>query len=416
MISGVWLSRLIVGGSFILSGFTKAVDPWGTIYKLEQYLAVWDWAQPRSLILIFTLLLCASEFLIGISLIMGMYRKSIPRVAFLFILFFLILTGYIVIWSPVDDCGCFGDAIKLSNSATFYKNVVLTILIIFLLKYNKRGSSIFSTLLQWLVLASSLIYIGLVSIISYMIQPLIDFRDFPIGTEILNQDEGERVTIKLKYQKGEEVALFDSDNLPSSESGWEYIGRVIEENNNNLELIIEDENGDDITSEIITDNGGQLFIVIPELNRADISVTMHLNRINAVAQKYGIDVIALIGSADYNDINWWRDIGMASYPIYIADASTLKNLSRGETSLVYLEDGKIIDKVSMSIISNGNIQELENGNVSFEEFMNFNPTGIIKWLSRIYGIILIILLLLSLPEKYKNIIKKGVRKIPTPNS
>lgn len=109
-ISGsIWLSRIVIGICFIFSGFAKADDPWGTIFKIEQYLSVWEMPQPRSLIIAAAFSLAIAEFMLGIAVLLGIYRRNAPKGIALMMLIFLPLTGYIAVTSPVDDCGCFWD-------------------------------------------------------------------------------------------------------------------------------------------------------------------------------------------------------------------------------------------------------------------------------------------------------------------
>ena len=146
----VWIARIIVGACFIFSGFAKADDPWGTVFKIEQYLSAWGLSEPRSLVVAAAFALAGLEFMLGVALILGIYRRIAPKGIALMMIVFLPLTAYIAITSPVDDCGCFGDAWVLSNTATFLKNVVLAALTVPLLLWmteftentvhNKRNS------------------------------------------------------------------------------------------------------------------------------------------------------------------------------------------------------------------------------------------------------------------------------------
>lgn len=389
----VWTARLIAGSCFIISAFSKGIDPWGTIFKFEQYFSVWGFHEPRSLLLAMAVGLCILEFLVGVSLFAGMYRNSAPKVGFVLILFFLLLTGYILIYSPVDDCGCFGDMLKISNTATFIKNIILALLILFLLKYNCRCRGIFTPLMQWLVVTFSILYIIALGIIGYLVQPLIDFRPFREGKALL--DSGTE-NIRFIYEKNGEKSLFAADDLPSPDSGWIYVGRK-DDFKDSPRLFIENAYGDDVTDEVIPETGDLLLIITPEVKRGDVSTTMYLNRIAAAANKEDIPVISIIGGTA-EDIEKWKDLSMASYPIYLAEDSQLKTLARGETSLVMVHDGIISEKISLSIISNGLINKLEKGNVSLNQFLSFNQS---LWLTRINVSYLIVLLLCALPTLKK---------------
>ncbi|MDE5647495.1 MAG: DoxX family protein, partial [Muribaculaceae bacterium] len=100
--SSVWTARIIVGACFIFSGFTKADDPWGTIFKIEQYLSAWNLSEPRSLVVAAAFFIAIVEFLLGVATLLGIYRRNAPYAIAAMMLFFLPLTGYIAISSPVD--------------------------------------------------------------------------------------------------------------------------------------------------------------------------------------------------------------------------------------------------------------------------------------------------------------------------
>ena len=186
---------------FYFSGFAKADDPWGTIFKIEQYLSVWEMPQPRSLIIAAAFSLAIAEFMLGIAVLLGIYRRNAPKGIALMMLIFLPLTGYIAVTSPVDDCGCFGDAWVISNTMTFIKNILLTLLTIPLLWWNKSVPSIFTPGLQWIISTISIAYIFIIAMFGFHIQPLIDFRSFPIGSTLTEDNEADNMSITFIYEK-----------------------------------------------------------------------------------------------------------------------------------------------------------------------------------------------------------------------
>lgn len=120
-------SRMLVGIVFMFSGFVKAVDPLGSTYKFQDYFTAFqmEWAHPLALYL--GILLCVAEFVIGVGLLFGTRMRLFAYAVTIFMTFFTILTLVLAIYNPVSDCGCFGDAIKMTNWQTFYKNVVLMV-------------------------------------------------------------------------------------------------------------------------------------------------------------------------------------------------------------------------------------------------------------------------------------------------
>ena len=122
------LMRLVVGAVFVFSGFAKAVDPWGAAYKVTDYLNAWGMDGWTGIALFIAVSLAALEFLLGIAIVVGAYRRSAPLLALLLMLVLTPVTLWLAVTDAVPDCGCFGDAWHLSNWATFFKNVLLLLI------------------------------------------------------------------------------------------------------------------------------------------------------------------------------------------------------------------------------------------------------------------------------------------------
>lgn len=403
----VWAARIVTGAAFVFSGFTKGVDPWGTVYKLEQYAGVWNVPQPRSLLVIATFALCMFEFLAGVSLLTGIYRRLAPRLTFLLTFLFLLLTGYQLFVPLVDDCGCFGDAWVLSPLATFLKNVALVALLGFLCIENTRVGGLFSPLQQWVALMASGAYLATVFVIGYMAQPLVDFRPFAVGVDLLANDEGTD-DIKFIYERDGMENSFNMDELPDPESGWIFKRRVDDSAaDRRLRLQIEDAEGEFVTDDVIPDDGDAILVVIPELNRADLASTMYLNRIFRVAQARDVDMFAVVGAATGPDLERWADLAMASYPLFQGEDTQLKELSRGDVSMVYVSNGVIKHKISLSVVSNVSVQELEKGDISLSELLDFGGSDLLTWLNRSYFIVMMVLLFMWLQGRYRRAVQKA---------
>ena len=121
----VWTLRIVVGGVFIMSGLVKDIDLWGFVYKIEEYLTAWGIRQPRSMVVMAALGISGAEFILGAMLATGSYKRTAVWGLLAMMAVMLPLTLYIYIFSPVSDCGCFGDFWKLSNGATFLKNIII---------------------------------------------------------------------------------------------------------------------------------------------------------------------------------------------------------------------------------------------------------------------------------------------------
>ena len=222
----IFVLRLIVGAVFIFSGFTKAIDPWGSIYKFDEYLAAFGFHGYDGLLTFMSFSLSAVEFALGVFMLLGAYRRMTPILMSLMMIVMLPLTLYIAITDNVADCGCFGDAITLSNWGTFWKNVALATALAYLVMFNNRVKNIYGFAVQWIVAFLSFIYILLIAWDGYTYQPLIDFRPFPVGTIISHDatDAGdESGEFLFVYEKDGSTREFTLDSLP--DETWKFIER-----------------------------------------------------------------------------------------------------------------------------------------------------------------------------------------------
>jgi uncharacterized membrane protein YphA (DoxX/SURF4 family) len=139
LIGGVNICRLILGIVFIFSGFVKSIDPLGTQYKIEDYLEAFNLQSlfPSFVPLLLSIGIALLEFMVGVFFVFGIRRKFATIMAFIMMLFYTPLTLYIAISNPVKDCGCFGDALIITNWQTFYKNVILLLCVIIVWKYKR---------------------------------------------------------------------------------------------------------------------------------------------------------------------------------------------------------------------------------------------------------------------------------------
>ncbi|MCM1028698.1 MAG: hypothetical protein NC484_03695 [Alloprevotella sp.] len=304
------------------------------------------------------------------------------------------LTLYIYIENPVSDCGCFGDFWVISNAATFWKNLAITGAVIFLWRYNSRLQPLFTPYSQWIVITLLGAYLLIVGLYGYNIQPMIDFRSFPVGSSLIieddTDDDDDIQDVTFIYEKGAIRKEFTIDSLP--DSTWTFIesNEHPEENWPKTELAVYNTDGIDATADAIRPEGDEIILVIPQPARAEISWTYFLNELQEFMAERGGDMAAFIaGGPDVAD--YWADIAMASYPVYTAESTTLKELARGNMSLVYLHDGRVVWKRSMAMIDTTTADAmLFEGNNSLAEMAHDGPS-IFRWLSALLIFLLFIL-------------------------
>lgn len=350
------LMRLVVGGLFVFSGFTKAVDPWGTCYKITDYLNAMGMEQWGDTALFLAVALAALEFMVGMAIVVGAYRRSSLIIALLMMAVMTPVTLWLAITYAVPDCGCFGDALHLSNWATFFKNILLILGLIYLLMFNKSLKGVYGPAVHWIVMAVSFAMVMAVAYYGYFVQPLIDYRPYPVGTRLADmnvadtEDENGEDDFIFIYSRDGVEQEFTIDSLPDEEDGWEYVtryharrphGKVIIQNGASPNSIaIMDEEGNDVTLDVLTRNRHMVLLLFPDLPEVGALHSFALNELNDAALVADADVVALT-PATAQEIEQWKDISMASYPIYNMDDSELKMIARGNPAVVYLEDGTI---------------------------------------------------------------------------
>ncbi len=353
MPSVTWLLRIVIGATFIISGLSKMIDVWGFVYKIEQYLNVWGWDMTRQLVVISAMTLSSVEFVVGLMLFTGCYKRAASWGAIAIMALMLPLSTYIMIANPVDDCGCFGDFLVISNTATFFKNLAITAGLIYLCIYNKLTFGLFHPYLQWIVATVGYVYIMIIGLVGYNLQPLIDFRPYKVGASLVADDMDSESKFEFVYEKDGVRQTFNVDNLP--DSTWTFVDRIavgddsgVIEEPHSIEIYdLDDEN---VTDDVIPANGKQVILLIPEIEHADISYSFLINEMYNYVRDNGWDMIGVFASDDKAQIEQWVDLSLAQWPVYTAEDTSIKELARGKISVVYLKDGVIEWKRTLSSI------------------------------------------------------------------
>ncbi|MFW5758326.1 MAG: BT_3928 family protein [Bacteroidota bacterium] len=348
----LWVSRILFGVVFIFSGFVKAVDPLGSTYKFQDYFLAFnaEWLFPLALPL--SVLLRALEFIVGASVLMGVKMKYASWGGLLFMLFFTPLTLYIAIADPVPDCGCFGDALIISNWETFYKNLIILAAILFIFLYRKRFKPIFSPRKDWLLPIIFTVFILFISFYSLRNLPILDFRPWKKGNNIYEQltpvqeQIVEYIFIYENPETGEEKE-FSVEELPSDP--WVYVDRkekIIQEfiDAPITNFYIQDEYGDDYTDAYIANPDFQFILVAYDLKRTHKkSFEKKINEFASLAEVDGLSFIVLTGST-FETMDEFRHEVQASYPFYQSDGIALKTIIRSNPGLLLLHNGVVLDK------------------------------------------------------------------------
>lgn len=221
-------SRIVVGAVFLFSGFVKAIDPLGFTYKIQDYLIAFQLTDLLPLALSAAIAMVVVEFLIGLFLLLGIYRKLSSTFATIFMAVFLPLTLWIALANPVEDCGCFGDALVISNWATFYKNILLSACALFLLFHYRLLKPLFSKKVAKYAALYSVLFAIAFAVYNVVRLPVVDFRPFKIGSDIpefmtIDPEKADVVENIFIYSKDGVEQEFTEDDYPWNDSTWVYV-------------------------------------------------------------------------------------------------------------------------------------------------------------------------------------------------
>lgn len=343
----VWAARIVVGATFILSGWAKAIDPWGFLLKVNEYLAVWDFSLPREAVLTACVTLSCLEFACGILIAAGALKRVAVWGACAMMAVMLPLTAYIYIADPVADCGCFGDFMVLSNGATFLKNIVLTALLVYLVLRNRSVRGLYPAPIQWLVVAVSLGFPLYLAFVGYQVQPVVDFRPYPLGSLIFAPENGEGEAYYIYEKEGQEQR-FTLDALP--DSTWTYVDAVVPESFEGAQgIAVYDRYGNDVADEIVDLEGPQIYLVVLNPGIQFLSRSHYVGEIYAYAREHGIGMVGVVASSGPALAEWVEWV-RPRFPVYSAEDTSLKQLVRGDAALVYTEGGEIKWKRSLATV------------------------------------------------------------------
>ncbi|MBO4720898.1 MAG: triose-phosphate isomerase [Prevotella sp.] len=349
-------ARLLLALTFILSGFVKAVDPLGTQYKINDYLTAMGLGQwmPDFLTLGASVLLLAVEFIIGICLLFAIHRRLVSKLTLVMMVVMTALTLWLAIANPISDCGCFGDALVLTNWQTFWKNVVLLAATLIIWRWPTDMIRIISASNQWIVFNFSTLFILFIAGRCLYDLPLFDFRPYHVGANIRESMEIPEGAPQPQFEttfileKDGQRQEFTTDNYP--DSTWTFIDSKTVQTAEGYVPPIHDfsivtDEGEDITEDVLNQEGYTFLLISPHLENADDSQLDLINQVYEYSKEQGYPFYCLTASTG-KAISRWQDMTGADYPFCSTDEITLKTIIRSNPGLVLLKQGTILQKWS----------------------------------------------------------------------
>ena len=370
--------RIVLAVTLILSGFVKAIDPLGTQYKIQDYLAALslqgilpDWCT-----LVIAVLLCALEFSLGVFPLFAIHRRTVTKLTTIFMVGMTIISVWLWWANPVSDCGCFGDALVLTNGQTLAKNLVLLAAALVVCWQPLRMVRFISKTNQWIVINYTIIFIVVSSLWSLYTLPPFDFRPYHLGANISKGMEIPEGAPQPKFEttfimeKDGQRQEFTLDNYP--DSTWTFIdSKTVQTEKgyvppiHDFSIVLnpqyskasangaatgesaDDEDAEelDITDQVLSNPGYTFLLCSPHLEKADDSNFGDIDQVYEYAEEHNYPFYCLTASAN-EAIERWIELTGAEYSFCTTDETTLKTIIRSNPGLVLLKAGTVIGKWS----------------------------------------------------------------------
>ena len=346
------IARVITGLLFAFSGFVKGIDPMGTAFKFGDYFIAFRFGFLDDLALPLSVLLCLLEFVTGMMLLSGTLVKPASWMAAIFMAIFTPLTLVLALWNPVSDCGCFGDAIILTNWQTFIKNIIIAVPVafVFLRRNDETGVMPLKAGLNFTI---AFIFLFLLFIrINIAWLPVIDFRPYKVGTNLAeamtvpHDAEPDKYDIRFIYEKDGVQKEFTLNDYPADDTAWKFVDQksvLISKGYvppiHDFTLITAE--GVDMTEQITRHQGDILLMVARRLEESDRDGILKGYNLGMELQKRGAGFFIVTATAPDEAAPL-----VTGFNALYADETTLKTIIRSDPGFVLLHNGTVAAKWS----------------------------------------------------------------------
>ncbi len=345
------ICRFVLGIVFILSGFLKAMDPVGNSLKIDEYLKAFHLGFLDFISMPAGILLSCAEFVIGVCILKGIKMKLFSKVALVFVSFFTLLTLYSALFSPVQDCGCFGEALHLTNWETFFKNIVLLVCAVVVYRQRNGFLPIASQRWKYVYICSYTALILGISVYALAYLPQIDFGVYQAGTNLTSLPQAQpehEYEMVFTYSKDGKEQTFTLENLP--DSTWTFVSsdtKLVSASSYSgadAGLILRNRDGVYVTDEVL---GSQrpLFVLSVYKNRnMGEKMLARICRVRDSLLQAGADFYILSGISP-EDIDSMLGADTDA-PVLYTDYKSALSLNRSNGGLTYIADGAVVCKWS----------------------------------------------------------------------
>lgn len=393
----LFICRIIPALVFIFSGFVKAIDPVGGAVKFEDYFTAFGMEGLSPLALPLSMALASLEFVIGFFLLCKLYMRFSSSIVLIITAFFTVLTFFLAIFNPVSDCGCFGDAIKLTNWETFGKNIVLLLFTIVLFKYSGSYRNNYHFINNLTAAALSILFIIGFNIHNYRHLPVIDFRPYKIGTNIpdnMRVPEGAEMpefeTVFVLEKEGAQHT-FSVDDYPYDDTSWVFVEsrtKIVKEGfvpPLQAFSLYSPEHDDEVHSEVLNRPGPTFLLIAPLLEKMPHKVILPLAELSETARQKDLPFY-VVTSSGTEEIKAFDNEHATMFNYLQSDKTTLKTIIRSNPGLLLLQDGTIAGKWHYNDMPEASI--MNNPLANALEQQRHKRNNLVRWLS-IAGLLLI---------------------------
>ncbi len=340
--------RLILGLVFLFSGFVKLLSPVGTSLIIKEYLAAFHLSALSSLSVAAAVVLSLTEFLTGIAMLLRLRLRIFSPVALVLTGVFTLLTLYLAIFNPIDDCGCFGEVVHLSNWQTFFKNLVLLPCAVIIFVARKKITEFRYPVWEW-VFVGLFAALGLFVLLrTFLVAPIQESTPYSEGAEICAAPAAaaaEAYDTVFIYEKDGQRQTFDLDNLP--DESWTYVDAVTTEQGNageasDSDFRIESPAGEDITADVLSADR-LLLMSFYHPDRLSPRSREAIDKVRDAALAAGMEFL-LVSSAPIASLP-------EGYETATADLKLLMTLNRSNGGVTYLNRGMVVRKWARRAVS-----------------------------------------------------------------
>jgi len=352
------LARWAVGLVFLFSSFVKGVDPMGTTFKIQEYMTAWnigsltfEWALPLAGVM--SVAMICAEFVVGILLITNAYRRLSAWLLVLMMAFFTVTTLVDAVTNKVTDCGCFGDAVKLTNWQTFWKNIAIDVPTVWIfltrnLRYRRRFER------DGIILLVSIAAMVVFEMYNIKHEPVIDFRPWKVGNKMMDTDSTEGMQSYVTYRNTAtgETEEFESAQLmqrmadPEWAATWEWeSSRVVDPREIAAPgFAMLDLEGEDHATDLLPAEDGLLIVTVHHLEDVDENGVRTIRAAQRTAEDNALKIVMLTAALPEEVPTWLADNNISGLDYLFADATAIETMMRGNPGLMYIKDATVISK------------------------------------------------------------------------